>query len=49
MQKADIFIKYDPRTQNGYSLRWWRTTQPATACLFQLYQHINGLGSPISD
>ena len=48
IQKADIFIKYDPRTQNGYSLRWWRTTQSATACMFQLYQHINGVGSPIS-
>ena len=26
-QKADIFIKYDPRTRNGYSLRFWRTIQ----------------------
>jgi hypothetical protein len=25
-QKADIYIKYDPRTRNGYSLRFWRTT-----------------------
>ena len=32
-QKADIFIKYDPRTRNGYSLRFWRTIQAAeNAC-----------------
>jgi hypothetical protein len=47
-QNADIFIKYDPRTRNGYSLRWWRTTQSATKCMFQLYQHIGGMGSPVS-
>jgi pectin methylesterase-like acyl-CoA thioesterase len=38
VQNADIYIKYDPRTQNGYSLRWWRTTSSATDCMFQLYQ-----------
>jgi hypothetical protein len=47
-QNADIYIKYDPRTQNGYSLRWWRTTQSAVKCMFQLYQHIGGVGSPVS-
>jgi hypothetical protein len=45
---ADIFIKYDPRTKNGYSLRLWRTTQSATKCMYQFYQHVNGVGSPIS-
>lgn len=48
VQNADIYIKYDPRTDNGYSLRWWRTTSSATDCLFQLYQHINGVSSPVS-
>lgn len=48
VQNADIYIKYDPRSGNGYSLRWWRTTASATDCLFQLYQHVNGVGSPIS-
>ncbi len=47
VQNADIYIKYDPRTGNGYSLRWWRTTQSANEVLFQLYQHVNGVGSPI--
>ena len=47
-ERADIFIKYDPRTKNGYSLRWWRTTQSASKCMFQLYRHVNGVSSPIS-
>ena len=47
-QNADIFIKYDPRTQTGYSLRWWRTTQSARKCMFQLYQHTRGVGTPVS-
>ena len=47
VQNADLYIKYDPRTGNGYSLRWWRTTQSATAVAFQLYKHVNGVGSPI--
>ena len=46
-QNADIYIKYDPRTGNGYSLRWWRTTDVANAVVFQFYKHINGVGSPI--
>ncbi|HEV2486142.1 MAG TPA: pectinesterase family protein, partial [Terracidiphilus sp.] len=46
-QKADIYIKYDPRTRNGYSLRFWRTTQSAEKCMFQLYQIVNGIGHPI--
>jgi hypothetical protein len=47
-QNADIYIKYDPRTKNGYSLRWWRTTQSDRKCMFQLYQHKDGVGSPVS-
>ena len=48
-QKADIFIKYDPRTKNGYSLRFWRTIQSAEKCMFQLYQVVDGIGHPIDD
>ncbi|HEY1803872.1 MAG TPA: pectinesterase family protein [Terracidiphilus sp.] len=48
-QKADIFIKYDPRTRNGYSLRFWRTIQAADKCMFQLYQIVNGVGHPIDN
>ncbi len=48
-QKADIFIKYDPRTRNGYSLRFWRTIQAADKCMFQLYQIADGIGHPVSD
>ncbi len=48
VQNADIYIKYDPRSGNGYSLRWWRTTASSTDCMFQLYQHINGVGSPVN-
>jgi hypothetical protein len=47
-QNADIYIKYDPRTKTGYSLRWWRTTQSASKCMFQLYRHVNGVGTPLS-
>jgi Pectinesterase len=48
-QKADIFIKYDPRTRNGYSLRFWRTTLSAEKCMFQLYQIVNGIGHAIDN
>jgi hypothetical protein len=48
-QKADIYIKYDPRTRNGYSLRFWRTIQAADKCMFQLYQIVDGIGHPVSD
>jgi hypothetical protein len=48
-QKADIFIKYDPRTRTGYSLRFWRTIQAADKCMFQLYQIVDGIGHPVSD
>jgi hypothetical protein len=47
-QNADIFIKYDPRTQTGYSLRWWRTTQSDRKRMFQLYRHTRGVGAPVS-
>jgi hypothetical protein len=46
---ADMYIKYDPRTRNGYALRFWRTTRSADKCLFQLYQIENGNGSPLND
>jgi len=46
---GDIYIKYDPRTKNGYSLRYWRTTQSAAACMFQFYKIENGIGSPLDD
>ena len=46
-QRADIFIKYDPRTKTGYSLRFWRTIQSAEKCMFQLYRIENGVGSPV--
>lgn len=48
-EKADIFIKYDPRTRNGYSLRFWRTIRSANKCMFQLYQIVNGIGHPINN
>ena len=48
-QKADIYIKYDPRTLNGYSLRFWRTIQAAYKCMFQLYQVVDGIGHPVND
>jgi MYXO-CTERM domain-containing protein len=49
IQKADIYIKYDPRTQTGYSLRYWRTTMSTTACMFQLYRIDQGVGTPLND
>jgi hypothetical protein len=49
VERADIFIKYDPRTKNGYSLRFWRTIQAADKCMFQLYKIENGVGHPIDD
>ncbi len=46
---SDIYIKFDPRTRNGYALRFWRTTQSAAKCLYQLYKIENGAGSPLND
>jgi hypothetical protein len=46
---SDVYIKYDPRTKNGYALRFWRTTQSSSKCMFQLYEIVNGVGSPIDD
>jgi hypothetical protein len=46
---GDIFIKYDPRTKTGYSLRYWRTTQSAAACMYQFYKIENGVGAPLND
>jgi hypothetical protein len=47
-QRADIYIKYDPRTKTGYSLRFWRTIQSAEKCMFQLYKIENGVGTPVN-
>ncbi|HVW21361.1 MAG TPA: pectinesterase family protein [Opitutaceae bacterium] len=44
---SDIFIKYDPRTRTGYSLRFWRTTQSAAACMYQFYRIVDGVGRPV--
>jgi hypothetical protein len=46
---SDVYIKYDPRTKNGYALRFWRTTQSSSKCMFQLYKIANGIGAPIDD
>jgi hypothetical protein len=46
---SDVYIKYDPRTKNGYALRFWRTTQSSSKCMFQLYRIVDGIGSPIDD
>ncbi|HEY4381079.1 MAG TPA: pectinesterase family protein [Acidobacteriaceae bacterium] len=48
VERSDIFIKYDPRTKNGYSLRFWRTIQAADKCMFQLYKIENGVGHPVN-
>ncbi|HEY4382840.1 MAG TPA: pectinesterase family protein [Acidobacteriaceae bacterium] len=47
-QRAEIFIKYDPRTRTGYSLRFWHTLESASTCMFQLFRIDNGKGSSIS-
>jgi len=46
---SDVYIKYDPRTKNGYALRFWRTTSSSSKCMFQLYEIVNGVGKPIDD
>jgi hypothetical protein len=46
---SDVYIKYDQRTQNGYAMRFWRTTQASDKCMFQLYKIVDGVGSPIDD
>jgi len=48
VQHADIYIKYDPRTKTGYSLRFWHPIESPPSCMFQLFQINNGKGSPIS-
>ncbi len=44
---AEIYIKYDPRTKTGYSLRFWRTIESAGTCMFQFYKIANGVGTPL--
>jgi hypothetical protein len=46
---GDIYIKYDPRSKNGYSLRYWRTTKSAAACMYQFYEIEDGVGSPLNE
>jgi len=46
---ADIYIKYHPRTGNGYFLRFWRTTQSSRKCMFQFYKIVDGAGTPLDD
>jgi hypothetical protein len=46
---SDVYIKFDPRTGNGYALRYWRTTQSATKCMFQFYRIVDGIGASIDD
>jgi hypothetical protein len=46
---GDFYIKYDPRTKTGYSLRYWRTTKSAAACTYQFYKIDNGVGTPLND
>ena len=46
---ADVLIKYDPRTKNGYALRFWRTNKDTGKCIFQFYKIANGAGSPVDD
>jgi hypothetical protein len=46
---SDVLIKYDPRTKNGYALRFWRTNKAPAHCLFQFYKIENGTGSPLSE
>ncbi len=46
---SDVYIKYDPRTKNGYALRFWRTTLSSSKCMFQLYKIVDGIGSPLDD
>lgn len=47
--RGDILFKYDPNTRTGYALRMWRTTQSATATMFQLYRITEGKGEPLDD
>ncbi|WP_369059776.1 pectinesterase family protein [Caulobacter sp. 73W] len=45
--RGDILFKYDAPTRTGYALRMWRTTQSATATMFQLYRIVDGKGEPL--
>lgn len=48
-QYEEIYIKYDPDTQNGYGLRIEGTASDDGKTIFCLYQYKNGNGTPISD
>ena len=49
LQRGDIFIKYDPRSRTGYSLRFWHPIESQHECMFQLFRIDGGKGMPISD
>ena len=49
VQKSDIYFKYDPRTKNGYALRYWRTTESAKKCRYQFFRIVNGVGTPLDE
>lgn len=48
-QYADIYIKFDPETQNGYALRIESTAAEDGKVIFCLYQIKNGNSTPVSD
>lgn len=48
-QYADIYIKYNPQTQNGYALRIENTPTDVGKVVFCLHHIKNGNSSPISD
>ena len=48
LQRADIYIKYDPRTKTGYALRFWHTIESAPTCMYQLFRIDQGKGTPLS-
>ncbi len=48
-QYADIYIKYNPQTQNGYALRIENTAASDGKVIFCLYQLKNGNSTPISE
>jgi hypothetical protein len=48
-QYQEILIKYDPDTQTGYGVRYTRSSSATNTVDFQLYQYINGVGTPIGE
>ncbi len=48
-QYADVYIKYNPQTQNGYALRIENTAIEAGKVIFCLYQIKNGNSTPLTE